>query len=134
MVNIQLHDIERIKSKLAKLPKRFTKVVYDEAAMYLIGNYSRGLQYYPPYAGKTKPMKRTYNLRFGWSVNWGMGGKTQVKNRVPYAKYVYTRWSGKPWNWKTIKQIIKAETPEMMKAIKVQIAKEITQEGFSKLY
>jgi hypothetical protein len=133
MINIKARDIAPLKKKIDSLSRKFVKIAYDEAALYLIGDQNRGLQYYPPYAGKSIK-RRTYDLRFGWSVEFGMAGKTKIVNRMPYSKYVYTRWAGAPWKWKTIQQIVKKETPGMMRAIKEQIAKEITHEGFSKLF
>lgn len=131
MINIQVKNVEAVKKKLSTLPRKLKKVVYEEAGLYLVGNETHGLQYYPPQAVKSvPPYKRTYNLRFGWMVNFNAGSKTVIKNKVPYTKYVYTRWAGRPWKWRTINKIIKSETPGMMKAINIQIEREIRKSGF----
>lgn len=132
MFGVNVKGIERVEAKIKKLPKKFQKIAYEEAALHLIGDQNRGLQYYPPQVPWT-PYVRTFKFRFGWRVN-NSGSKTRIVNDVPYAKYVNTRWAKAPWSWKTIDQRIKKEIPTMMAAINKQIALEITHEGLSRSY
>lgn len=133
MIDFKVRGIERIEAKIKKLPKKFQAIAYEEAAIHLIGDQNRGLQYYPPQVAT--PYVRTYKFRFGWEVKkFEAGNKSRIINRVPYAKYPNTRWARAPWNWKTIDQRIRKELPTMMTAIKKQIALEITHEGLSRSY
>lgn len=133
MIKIEMKNIKKVKDKLTRLPKDMQKACYDEAAMYLIGDPTHGLKYYPPQVttNPSRPMYvRTYNLYWGWEVQFGKSSKTVVKNKVDYAQHVYKRWAGMPWNWKTIAAIIKLETPGMMKAIYKRMSQIITASGF----
>lgn len=129
MININVRGVDRIKQKIDGLGYGLKGVATMEAAKYMIGNERRGLQYYPPQHTAT-PYKRTYNFRFGWQVNsWDAGTKTTIQNKVPYAKYVNTRWAGAPWNWRTIAQIFSDNMKGAMLAVDQAVARYIKSKG-----
>jgi hypothetical protein len=123
-LKFSVRNLEEVKAMLDSLPAGARGLATRDAAMYLIGNERRGLQYYPPYRGKTQPPKRTYNYRFGWRVNdWDAKTKIVIVNDVEYASYVRTRWAGRPWNWRTIPQLISDNAQGMLKEIDQSMAR-----------
>ena len=125
MIKINARNIKEIREMITALPRPVRGIATRDAAMHLIGNERRGLQYYPPYRGKT-PMKRTYAYRFGWQVNdWQAGAKVQIQNAVKHAPYVRTRWAGNPWKWRTIPEVIAANLKGMMQEINQAVARYI---------
>ena len=122
-IKFNVRNLKEIQAMLDEIPPGARGIATRDAAMYIIGNERRGLQYYPPYKGRT-PMKRTYAYRFGWQVNdWDAKTKIQVMNTAPHAPYVRTRWAGLPWNWRTVPQVIADNTAGMMRAINESVAR-----------
>jgi hypothetical protein len=129
MINIKVRDYGALKKKIDDVAWGLKGVVTMEYAKYYIGNERRGLQYYPPQRTKT-PYQRTYKFRFGWVVNsWESGTKTSIQNKVPYAKYVNTRWAGAPWKWRTINEIFKDNSRGAQLAAEQAVARHLKEKG-----
>ena len=117
MIKMRVRNLDRVKQMIDSLPRETRGLATRESAKYLLGNERRGLQYYPPQAPQVN-YRRTFNYRFGWQVNdWGAGTKITILNSVPYAPFVRTRWAPRPWNWRTIEQVIASNLDGMMKAV-----------------
>src|SRR5688572_17982820 len=102
---------------ISRLPREIRGGATKEAGIYLMGNERRGLKHYPTQVPWTK-YRRTYKYRFGFKQS-DSGVSSRITNDVPYAVYPRTRWSGFPWNWRTIPDVIIANTQGMLHAIKL---------------
>ena len=115
--------LETLKAYIDALPRRIRGLATRDAAIYLVGNARRGLQYYPPQAPQVN-YKRTYAYRFGWQWT-DEGVKSKIYNTVPYAPFVRTRWAGSPWNWRTIADVIASNTKGMIAEINKAVQRYI---------
>jgi hypothetical protein len=116
MIEIKgIRKLEQLKDYISTLPRNVRGKATRDAAIYLVGNNSRGLQHYPRQAAHVK-YKRTYNYRMGWRVT-DEGVKSKIVNNVDYALYPRTRWAGSPWNWRTIADLIKSNMKGMIQEV-----------------
>ncbi len=132
MIKMTVRGMTEIKSKIDKIPRGARADAVQSAAKALIGNQAVGLQKYPP----TRPgqtYRRTFNLRFGWSVtDWGDRTKLKIINAVPYVPYVQgdaeQAWMHKG-RWRTISKVIEDNTAAMMRAVDQAVARYLKKIG-----
>lgn len=132
MISFKVRNLDRVKAKLDVLPLKVRRIATEEAARYLIGDYSHGLQYYPPPPPASK-YKRTYDLRFGWRVSaWGDGVRIKIQNAVKYAPYVQGN-DTQAWmhvgRWRTVSVIVRDNIKGAMRRIDEAVARYIKSQG-----
>lgn len=117
MIKIKPRNINEVSAMISRLPREIRGGATKEAGIYLQGNERRGLKHYPTQMPWVT-YRRTYEYRFGFKQT-DNGVSSQITNDVPYAVFPRTRWAGFPWNWRTIPQVIVANTQGMLYAIKL---------------
>lgn len=117
MIKIKPRNLDKVSNMISRLPREIRAGATKEAGIYLQGNERRGLKHYPTQVSWMK-YRRTMQYRFGWKQS-DSGVSSRITNNVPYAVYPRTRWSGFPWKWRTIPEVIKANTAGMLRAVKV---------------
>lgn len=150
-----IRGLKEIKDYISALPRNLRGRATRDAAIYLIGNYRRGLQYYPPRIqhneanqykwqsekqrrayfasngfGKGIPYNRSYDLRAGWK--WiDKGVKTEVVNTVPYSQYVMGDENQQRGHaadkWRKVADIIKTNINGMIAEVNKAVRRYINE-------
>lgn len=120
-------DLEKV---ISDAPRNARGKMTENAAWYLVGNSSRGLQHYPPKPANSKYV-RTYKLREGWGFS-GYGATTKVVNPVEYAPYVQgddTQAYMHVGRWRTVSQVIANNLKGMIQAAERALSAYLKEHG-----
>ena len=134
MINVKIRTTPKnLAQTISDAPRLAKGPMTEAAAVYLVGNYRRGLRHYP----KKRPLQkyvRTFKLRRGWLVEYSRT-KTRVRNNVPYAPFVQGD-NTQAWmhagRWRTTSKVASDNEKGMTRAATLAMQRYLNEKGIGK--